>query len=181
MKCLTLWCWSLQLSEDWWTLWVDFCGFLMWQRTLDDQQERTVVRGYRHLSLVPFITSLWYPSSPLWYPSSPLSVLYLWSSDDSSKLLVLLLLWYWMHWEHCFYTRGQLCACPYQVQLTEFTTGGLWLISRSISRMISGNDSHLSSISRVTAKELNQANLIFNVIHFKSGKCSICNKVHSLR
>ena len=49
----------------------------------------------------------------------------------------------------------QVCAFPNQVQSTEFTTGGLQLSSRSISRMIRGNKMNLSSILSFMAKAVN--------------------------
>ncbi len=49
----------------------------------------------------------------------------------------------------------QVCAFPNHVQSTEFTTGGLQSSCRNISRMISGNRMHLSSILSVMAKSVN--------------------------
>jgi hypothetical protein len=49
----------------------------------------------------------------------------------------------------------QVCAFPNHVQLIEFTTGGLRSSCRNISRMISGNRMHLSSVSSLIAKGLN--------------------------
>ena len=48
-----------------------------------------------------------------------------------------------------------VCVFPNHVQSIEFTTGGLQLSCRNISRMINGNNVHLSSISSLIAKGLN--------------------------
>ncbi len=47
---------------------------------------------------------------------------------------------------NCGILYRQVCAFPNHVQSTEFTTGGLQSSCRNISRMISGNRMHLSSI-----------------------------------
>ena len=56
---------------------------------------------------------------------------------------------------NCGTLYRQLCAFPNHVRLTEFTTGGLQLSCRNISRMISGNRIHLSSIFSFMAKAVN--------------------------
>jgi hypothetical protein len=47
-----------------------------------------------------------------------------------------------------------MCAFPNHVQSIEFSTGGLQLSCRNISRIINGNRMHLSSISIIIAKGL---------------------------
>ncbi len=47
---------------------------------------------------------------------------------------------------NCGILYRQVCAFPNHVQSTEFTTGGLQSSCRNISRMISGNRMHPSSI-----------------------------------
>ena len=49
----------------------------------------------------------------------------------------------------------QVCAFPNHVQSIEFTTGGLQLSCRHISRMINGNRMHLSSILSLIENGLN--------------------------
>ena len=56
---------------------------------------------------------------------------------------------------NCGTLYRQVCAFPNHVQSTEFTTGGLQSSCRNISRMISGNMMHLSSILSVMAKAVN--------------------------
>ena len=56
---------------------------------------------------------------------------------------------------NCGTLYRQVCAFPNHVQSTEFTTGGLQLSCRNISRMISGNRMHLSSILSFMAKAVN--------------------------
>ncbi len=56
---------------------------------------------------------------------------------------------------NCGTLYRQVCAFPNHVQSTEFTTGGLQSSYRNISRMISGNRMHLSSILSVMAKAAN--------------------------
>ena len=56
---------------------------------------------------------------------------------------------------NCGTLYGQVCAFPNHVQSTEFTTGGLQSSCRNISRMISGNRMHLSSVLSVMAKAVN--------------------------
>ena len=68
----------------------------------------------------------------------------------------------WLHawfvlW-HALSTVGpyiEVCAFPNHVQSTKFTTGGLQLSCRNISRMISGNRMHQSSILSFMAKAVN--------------------------
>ncbi len=59
----------------------------------------------------------------------------------------------------CIVTCGtlykQVFAFPNHVQSTQFTTGGLQSSCRNISRMISGNRMHLSSILSILAKAVN--------------------------
>jgi hypothetical protein len=74
----------------------------------------------------------------------------------------------------------QLFAFPNHVQSIEFTTGGLQSIHRKISRMIIGNRMHLSSISSLIAKCLN--NKVFLIFIFDTfAKCynlfSLCHSV----
>ena len=56
---------------------------------------------------------------------------------------------------NCGTLYRQMCAFPNHVQSTEFTTGGLQLSCRNISRIISGNRMHLSSILNFMAKAVN--------------------------
>ena len=66
----------------------------------------------------------------------------------------------------------QVCAFPNHIQSTEFTTGGLQSSCRNISRMISWNRMHLSSILSVRAKAMNtyvhDLCLIFNTFAKKN-------------
>lgn len=61
----------------------------------------------------------------------------------------------WHALSNCGTLYRQACAFPNHVQSTEFTTGGLQLSCRNISRMISGNRMHLSSILSFMAKAVN--------------------------
>ena len=56
---------------------------------------------------------------------------------------------------NCGALYRQVCAFPNHVQSTEFTTGGLQLSYRNISRMISGHRMQLSSILSFMAKAVN--------------------------
>jgi hypothetical protein len=48
-----------------------------------------------------------------------------------------------------------VCAFPNHVLSIEFTTGGIQSSCRNISRMMNGNNMHLSSILNLIAKGLN--------------------------
>jgi hypothetical protein len=56
---------------------------------------------------------------------------------------------------NCGTLYRQVCAFPNHAQSIEFTPCGLQSSCRSISRMINGNQMHLSSISSLVAKGLN--------------------------
>ena len=79
------------------------------------------------------------------YPSSDLflKTILSWRSTDNSFDFML---------GYCGTLYRQVCAFLNHVQSTDFTTGGLQL---NISRMISGNRMHLSSILSFMAKAVN--------------------------
>ncbi|MED6290718.1 hypothetical protein CHARACLAT_016187 [Characodon lateralis] len=56
---------------------------------------------------------------------------------------------------NCGILYRQVCAFPNHIQSTEFTSGGFHLSCRSISRMISGNSVHLSSVLSFMIKDVN--------------------------
>jgi len=90
-----------------------------------------------------------YPSSDLCLKYNPVSAVYrqfleLHGLDCALTCIV-----------NCGTLYRQVCAFPNHVQSTEFTTGGLQSSYRNVSRMISGNRMHLSSILRVMAKAAN--------------------------
>ncbi len=91
----------------------------------------------------------------------------------------------WTSWLVCALTctvncgtlYRQVCAFPNHVQSTEFTTGGLQSSCRNISRMISGNRMHLSSILSVMSKAMNKY-VIFSFFLFNKF-AKILNKLLS--
>ncbi len=90
-----------------------------------------------------------YPSSDLCLKYNPVSAVYrqfldLHGLDCALTCIV-----------NCGTLYRQVCAFPNHVQSTEFTTGGLQSSYRNVSRMISGNRMHLSSILSVMAKAAN--------------------------
>ena len=76
---------------------------------------------------------------------------------------------------NCGTLYSQVCAFPNHFQSTEFTTGGLQLSYRNISRMISGNRMHLSSILSFMATAVNTyVHVIFNTFAKISKKRFSC-------